>query len=408
MLTRIKIDGYKSFRGAEVKLADLSVLYGPNAAGKSNLVECLQLLSRLATARPLKEAFAPPHRGGPIESFTFGEQGIEGALKQERLSFSIEADVRLSDAVIEAVNQSGRQDAVRERSLRYRIEVEMLPESGALRVADEYLAAITDNGEPTGRAPFLSVDGDRLHIRLEDQARSGYYERYPNRSVLAMPHHPSCCPHLIAMRMELESWRFFRFEPREMLATTPVKKAHQIGFMGEHLVTFLNTLKSLDEDQFRAIEDALSAILPDVQGIDVRANDLGEPVLALIENGVPVPAGLLSEGTLRILGLLSAAHAMERSSLICIEDVDSGIHQLKLRSIAEFLKTRASGETQYIVTTHSSYLPELVSDESLFICKKIGGATCINPFMAWCGPSQGSGRSIDRERLDEVALLKVG
>jgi predicted ATPase len=404
MLTRIHIQGYKSLKNVEVRLSELSVLFGPNAAGKSNFLDCLQLLSKLAASRTIKEAFEPPYRGKPLESFTFGEGGIEGALAKERLSFSIEADVRLSDVVVDAVNRqikemrrSGAQgseesgetkaaSAVRERNLRYRIEVEMLPKSGILRVADEYLAALNSQGEPTGkRKPFLSREGDRLHLRLEGQAHPSYYERYLDHSILSLPHYPPHYPHLVAMRKELENWLFFYFEPRErMRASNPVKEVRHIGLMGEELAAFLNTLKALDERQFRAVEKALHTIMPNVQGIGVEVTKLGEVELTLKENGIPVPARILSEGTLRILGLLSLAGAKEQPSLVGFEEPENGIHPRRIQLIAELLRTRASsGETQYIVTTHSPLLPDLVPDESLFVCKRVEGETRIEPFSSW-------------------------
>ncbi len=404
MLTRIHIQGYKSLKNVEVRLSELSVLFGPNAAGKSNFLDCLQLLSKLATSRTIKEAFEPPYRGKPLESFTFGEQGIKGSLEKDRLSFSIEVDVRLSDAVVDAVNRQIKEmrrsssqeseageeaktaSAVRERNLRYRIEVEMLPKSGILRVADEYLAALTDKGEPTGRRrPFLSREGNRLHLRLEGQAHPSYYERYLDHSILSLPHYPPHYPHLVAMRKELENWLFFYFEPRErMRAANPVKEVRHIGLMGEELASFLNTLKALDERQFRAVEKALHTIMPNVQGIGVEVSNLGEVELTLKENGIPVPARILSEGTLRILGLLSLAGAKEQPSLIGFEEPENGIHPRRIQLVAELLKTRASsGKTQYIVTTHSPLLPDLVSDESLFVCKRVDGETRIEPFAAW-------------------------
>ena len=60
MLKRVKIQGYKSLVDMEVKLQPLSVLFGPNAAGKSNFLAALQLLSRIATSSRLKDAFAFP------------------------------------------------------------------------------------------------------------------------------------------------------------------------------------------------------------------------------------------------------------------------------------------------------------------------------------------------------------
>jgi predicted ATPase len=426
MLTRIHIRGYKSLNDVEVSLSDLSVLFGPNAAGKSNFLDCLQLLSKLATARTLKEAFDPPYRGKPLESFTFSEKGLKGSLEQECLSFSIEVDVKLSDAVVDAVNRQTREmrrpsssqqvashedvqiaGAVRERNLRYRIEVEMLPKSGILRVADEYLAALNDKGEPTGRRrPFLSREGSRLHLRLEGQAHPSYFERYLDHSVLSMPHYPPHYPHLVAMRRELENWLFFYFEPRErMRAANPVKEVRHIGLMGEELASFLNTLNALDPRQFEAVEKSLQIIMPNVQGIGVEVSNLGEVELTLKESGISVPARILSEGTLRLLGLLSLAGAKEQPSLIGFEEPENGIHPRRIQLVAELLKTRAStGVTQYIVTTHSPILPDLVPDKSLFVCKRVNGETRIEAFTTW-GPL-GKRQDVDRA-LSEAGDLTV-
>ena len=98
MLKRVHIKGYKSLSDVDVVLSPLSLLFGPNAAGKSNFLDALQLLSKLATSRTLREAFDPPYRGKPLESFAIGKKGIQGLIEQERLVFSIEADLELSDS----------------------------------------------------------------------------------------------------------------------------------------------------------------------------------------------------------------------------------------------------------------------------------------------------------------------
>jgi AAA15 family ATPase/GTPase len=82
MIRRIHIQRYKSLRDVEVELKPLSVLFGPNAAGKSNFIDVLQLLFRIAGSRSLKEAFEPPYRGKPMESFSFDESGLEGLVKK--------------------------------------------------------------------------------------------------------------------------------------------------------------------------------------------------------------------------------------------------------------------------------------------------------------------------------------
>lgn len=89
MLKRVRVKGYKSLCDTEVRLAPLTLLFGANAAGKSNFLDALQLLSKLGTSRTLKEAFEPPCRGKPLESFTVGEKGLKGLVEEERLTFSI-------------------------------------------------------------------------------------------------------------------------------------------------------------------------------------------------------------------------------------------------------------------------------------------------------------------------------
>ena len=400
MLKHIRIKGYKSLHDVEVSLSGLGVLFGPNGAGKSNFLDALQLLSKLGTSRTLKEAFEPPYRGKPIESFTVGERGIRGLIEQEHLVFSIEADLYLSDAVIEFVNKqiretrrpsgvssAGKREGglieVRERNLRYRVEVEMLPKSGVLRVTDEYLAALNSKGEPTGkRKPFIERQGEKIHLRLEGQAHPTYHDRYLDHTILSKPHYAPHYPHLVATHRELESWLFFYFEPRErMRAVNPIKEVRRIGLMGEDLAAFLRTLKAIEPLQFKALEKALHALLPNIDAIEVDVNDVGEVELRLIESGVAIPARVLSEGTLRILGLLALAGAKEGPSLVGFEEPENGIHPRRIQLIADLLKTRTASEhTQYIVTTHSPLLPNLLPDESLLVVRSSKRATRIDPF----------------------------
>src|SRR5690606_1099534 len=105
MLKRIKIQGYKSLVDVEVELQPLSVPFGPHAVGKSNFLDALQLLSRVATSRTLREAFDPPYRGTALESFHFGPGGVKSLLRQESARFSFEADVELSPQVIRSVEK---------------------------------------------------------------------------------------------------------------------------------------------------------------------------------------------------------------------------------------------------------------------------------------------------------------
>ncbi len=205
-----------------------------------------------------------------------------------------------------------------------------------------------------------------------------------------MPHYPPHYPHLVAARQELASWFFFYFEPRErMRAPTAVKEVRHIGLMGEELSAFLNTLQGLDPLQFRAIEKALHMVIPNVTAIKVEVDKNGEVDLTLVEGETPMPVRILSEGTLRVLGLLALGGAKEPPALLGFEEPENGIHPRRIRMIAEMLKNRTLAEdTQLIVTTHSPILPDMIANDSLFVCRREKEKTIIEPFTSWGPPGR--------------------
>ena len=130
--------------------------------------------------------------------------------------------------------------------------------------------------------------------------------------------------------------------------------------MGEELAAFLNTLKALNANQFEAVEKALQILMPNIDGIEIEVSDLGEVELRLKEGGVAIPARVLSEGTLRMLGLLALTGVDEGPALVGFEEPENGIHPRRIQLIAELLKTQeALNQTQHIITTHSPILSDL-------------------------------------------------
>lgn len=67
MLTRIAIDGFKTFADFSIDLEPFTVILGPNSSGKSNLFDAIRLLSQLA-AQDLPTAMRGL-RGKPLEMF---------------------------------------------------------------------------------------------------------------------------------------------------------------------------------------------------------------------------------------------------------------------------------------------------------------------------------------------------
>ena len=132
MLKRITINGYKSLRNIDVELGRLTVLFGPNASGKSNFIDGLQLLSRIASSRTLSDAMSEPLRGYPVEQFSFPSGGLASLLSQKTAEFSFQVDIETGQPV---------------NRYLYRVKICIRPESGSLSVGDEYLAWLNKKGE---------------------------------------------------------------------------------------------------------------------------------------------------------------------------------------------------------------------------------------------------------------------
>src|SRR5258708_25876769 len=74
MITRIEINGFKSFHNFKVNLRPFQVFIGPNGVGKTNLFDAIVLLSHLAAGNTLDEAFSRG-RGDISEQFTMYPDG---------------------------------------------------------------------------------------------------------------------------------------------------------------------------------------------------------------------------------------------------------------------------------------------------------------------------------------------
>ena len=333
---------------------------------------------------------------------------MRALLQQESATVRFEVDVELSNSTIISVDRLIREmrktrlvkeptepygdqrksEYVRERSLRYTLEVEILPKSGILRVRDEQLCALTVSGKPKARAsrtPFLERVGQKLHLRMEKQSHPTYHDVNLDHSVLSLSLYPPHYPHVTAFKQELSNWSFFYFEPRDrMRRSSPIKEVRHIGLMGEDLAAFLNTLRAVSPRQLQGIEKTLHAIIPSVSGIEVEPNDLGEVELRIVEGNTSIPASVVSEGTLRMLGLLALNASTEPATLVGFEEPENGVHPRRIRLIAELLKSRSEqADTQLIVTTHSPILPDMLPNSDLYMCRKVEGKTEILPFSTW-------------------------
>lgn len=257
MLRRLSVKGFKSLADVTVEFPRLTVLFGPNAAGKSNVLDAVQVLSRISSSRTLSEALADPVHGHPIEAFSFPAGGLPELLGQSQAEFTLDADVGLGEEGREPFN--------------YRITVAIQPESGGLSVRDEYLAALSQKSIVKG-TPRIECVEDQLRIRRQGKGA------HPLQEPLGLNHTLLSDPRLSGdeyrpierCRGELSGWRAYYLDPRvAMRAASPPSEVNDIGVLGENIAPFLYRLKAERRKCFAAVRRALCSLIPSIENVDV-------------------------------------------------------------------------------------------------------------------------------------------
>lgn len=123
---------------------------------------------------------------------------------------------------------------------------------------------------------------------------------------------------------------------------------------GSNLPTVLADLPPPLVGEIRA---DLVALVPGLASFSVVPDKDSFEIEFELSGGETVPARLISDGTLRVLALLTAQRLDPQPSLIGIEEPENGIYPGRLRALVELLRGQAEEEagvfTQVLLTTHS-------------------------------------------------------
>lgn len=381
VLERLTVRGFKSLRDVTFRpAARLSVLFGPNAAGKSNLLEAAQALSAMAFARTLHDVLGHPLpvRGHSFESFSLPPGGIPALLRDGGPGpvLTLEADL---------ATDSG--------SYCYRISPKLHPASGHLGIGDEYLVKTRTKG-PKPRAAIEAVDG-RLHIRRKGRPAHPRQEGLgTNHSVLS-DHSLSGVGYewLDAVRNELESWRIYTPEPRFQMRTEQAPAdVFDIGIFGQSISPFLHKLHAHFPKDYEQVSRLLRQCIPGIERMEVLLNEQrGTLDLAVLQTGIWYSSRVISEGTLRTIAFCAIAmNPWAKGGLVAVEEPENGVHPQRLKLIARLLLSLAQNNRQVIVTTHSPLFISTIaaakrrSDDpdgiGLFQVHVEGGQTVLEPF----------------------------
>jgi predicted ATPase len=152
---------------------------------------------------------------------------------------------------------------------------------------------------------------------------------------------------------------------------------------GTNLAAVLLHLREQAPAAYADLTGELLRILPEFRALELSevAGGRVEFGLHLNQNG-PVPATELSQGMLYLIGILALAFNPTPPRVLCIEEVDRGVHPRILREVRDALYRLSYPEAfgmdrspvQVVATSHSPYFIDLFRDhpEEVIISDKHG------------------------------------
>jgi predicted ATPase len=154
---------------------------------------------------------------------------------------------------------------------------------------------------------------------------------------------------------------------------------------GSGTVQVLDSLKTGDrEDLFHTIEAKLKEYIPEIEKLSFIPSNNAR-LLQVREKYIkyPIPASELSDGTKLVLIILTIIYQERPPSLICLEDIDHGIHPRLLQQVIQlcFDMAGTEGRPQIIATTHNPYVVDLFKghEDAVILVEKENGYTQFIP-----------------------------
>ncbi len=196
---------------------------------------------------------------------------------------------------------------------------------------------------------------------------------------------PANAPGWPALRDDLATVRSFELSHTGMGAPVARRDGQRMATDGANLAAVLARIEAQDRAAFAALTAEMLRIAPEFDAIELRAADGDRVALALrFAEGGTVPAAELSQGMLYLLAILALAFDPAPPRLICLEEVDRGIHPRMLREVRDLLYRLSYPKSfglerapvQIVATTHSPYLLDLFREhpEEVVISHKHGRA----------------------------------
>ena len=371
-----RLKDFKNFDHAALDLfAPLTILLGRNGSGKTNLIEGVELMAALARGVPVND-IADVGRGGTLE--VRGGLASCGRFGASSFQLGFEATVRF-----------GREW----RPVDYFIEI------GEAKAAGIYLAAeklkVGDRVFFEARSP----EGEILDISYDNFSRGPNPHRQFSSSSSVLSRYNEVVANSRAASSKLLSAKravaivtkylqgsyIFDPMPKLMRNYERINPEPRLLRNGGNLSAVLFALSKGNEEQKAALDLITNTIrqIPEepFQRIDFVETSLGDVMAGFraepgsgLNGGRLIGARLLSDGTLRMLAVLTALTTVPPRSRIVIEEFDTGLHPSRAELLVQRLADAAEQrELNLVLTTHNPAFMNALTEaqmRSVWICHR--------------------------------------
>jgi predicted ATPase len=423
MLTRLRLENFRSIRRAEAHFSELTVIVGANGSGKSNIIRALEFLSALAS-RGLSSAVV--EQGGMYELIPKAIPRGKVRGTSCRMDYELALEY-LEDYPKEAPELTVRHDIQFRAAARRlaHIENEKLVFNGALSLASLISFDLAGSSRKKSEQQFyfgpshisvgrphlgkISVDTSpklseetvpqflawlgmpflREQVKTEKDFLSfianlipGYAGTGSRRIGKALSiMEPGAgnaiymAPQAQRFRSLIKNMKKYHFMLNELRSEQQLSVSSKMSPEGKNLPTVLDRVRKPTRrtNGWKRILDTLQDLAPHVRSARTKSIASGKQFVEFVESklGRRVESWDASDGTLRALAIMLALETHPHGSTILIEEPEQNLHPWAIRSLMDHVREVIEERgIQVILTTHSQQVLEQVHPKEVLVATR--------------------------------------